>query len=152
MKSDTVKPIPPNKRYLRFFPKPVPGGIISFYLYSQPGKEINSRKFTKQQPCCHCHPYTSHQLTATTKDNACIDKGKQRKNQIIDSSMQIILQRLQRTDNTVGSRFDLFQFGNLLISQYDTSRFHHRETCNCMTNMLDIFSNIQTGFAGMTKL
>ena len=65
--------------------------------------------------------------------------------------MQIILQRLQRTDNTVGSRFDLFQFGNLLISQYDTSRFHHRETCNCMTNMLDIFSDIQTGFRRNNK-
>ena len=60
--------------------------------------------------------------------------------------MQIILQRLQRTDNTVGSRFHLFQFGNLLITQHDTPRFHHRKTCNCMTNMLDIFSNIQTGF------
>ena len=57
--------------------------------------------------------------------------------------MQVIFQRLQRTDNIIRCPLHLLQRGNLRIGQHDIIRLGNRELPDDVANPLDVFARIQ---------
>ena len=65
--------------------------------------------------------------------------------------MQVILKRLKGTDDTVGSRLNLFQLGYLLIGQYDVVCSHFGECTDNSPDTLNICTDVQLWFGRNDK-